>query len=219
MTRRTSIRSVSRLVLALAPLLPRGEVLAQAQNVTPSGPMQSSSQHATETADEKARRESELRQLEEALAASGESRLRLEAEIGELKGDAAKLGAELIDTAERARAAEERTQAVEQRLRTLTASETAIRRSLQARRGMISELLAALQRMGRRPPPAVLVRPEDMLAAIRTAMLLGAVVPELRAEAEMLAGDLAELRRLKAAIVADREAFRQIGRASCRERV
>ena len=178
---------------------------ARAQTV-PSA-MQSSSQ--ADQADDKARREAELRQLEEELAASGESRRRLEAEIGELKGDAARLGAELIDTAERTRAAEERTQAVEQRLRTLTASETAIRRSLQARRGIIGEVLAALQRMGRRPPPAVLVRAEDMLIAIRTAMLLGAVVPELRAETDMLATDLAELVRLKGAIVADRDAFRR----------
>jgi septal ring factor EnvC (AmiA/AmiB activator) len=178
---------------------------ARAQTV-PS-PMQSSSQ--ADQADEKARREVELRQLEEELAASGESRRRLEAEIGELKGDAARLGAELIDTAERTRAAEERTQAVEQRLRTLTGSETAIRRSLQARRGIIGEVLAALQRMGRRPPPAVLVRPEDMLSAIRTAMLLGAVVPELRVETDMLATDLAELVRLKTAIVADRDTFRR----------
>ena len=40
--------------------------------------------------------------------------------------------------------------------------------------------LRALQRMGRRPPPAVLVRPEDMLEAVRASILLGAVLPELR---------------------------------------
>jgi septal ring factor EnvC (AmiA/AmiB activator) len=68
-------------------------------------------------------------------------------------------------------------------------------------------VLAALQRMGRRPPPAVLVRPEDILQAVRTSMLLGAVLPELRAEAETLAGDLAELVRLRDAIVADQEAL------------
>jgi murein hydrolase activator len=162
-----------------------------------------------ETAAEKAQRETELRQLEEALAASSESRARLEAEIGELKADTARLNAELIGTAERTRAAEDRIGAVEQRLQTLTASEGAIRRSLSARRAVIGEVLAALQRMGRRPPPAVLVRAEDMLSAIRTAMLLGAVVPELRAETETLAGDLAELVRLKSAIVGDREAFRR----------
>jgi septal ring factor EnvC (AmiA/AmiB activator) len=172
----------------------------------------------TESADEKTRRETELRQLEEALAASGESRRRLEAEIGELKGDAVRLKAELISTAERTRAAEERIKAIEERLQSLTASETAIRRSLAARRGVVGEVLAALQRMGRRPPPAVLVRPEDMLAAIRTAMLLGTVVPELRAETDMLATDLAELVRLKGAIAADRETFGRELAALTRER-
>jgi septal ring factor EnvC (AmiA/AmiB activator) len=55
----------------------------------------------------------------------------------------------------------------------------------------------------------VLVEPQDMLSALRTAMLLGAVVPDLRTEADTLATDLAELVRLKAAIVTDREALRR----------
>jgi septal ring factor EnvC (AmiA/AmiB activator) len=62
--------------------------------------------------------------------------------------------------------------------------------------------------MGRRPPPAVLVAPEDMLSALRTSMLLGAVLPELRGEAQTLAEDLGELVRLRAAISADRDAMR-----------
>jgi septal ring factor EnvC (AmiA/AmiB activator) len=205
MTRRSSARCLTarHAAAALAALLLCGGAVAWAQNVPPLP------QSAAEPADERTRREAELRRLEEELAASGESRRRLEAEIGGLKGDADRLTAELIDTAERTRAAEERIQTVEQRLRTLTASESAISRSLTARRGIIGEVLAALQRMGRRPPPAVLVRPEDMLAAIRTAMLLGAVLPELRAETDMLATDLAELVRLKGAIVADRDVFRR----------
>jgi septal ring factor EnvC (AmiA/AmiB activator) len=69
---------------------------------------------------------------------------------------------------------------------------------------MIVEVFAALQRMGRRPPPAVLVRPEDMLEAVRASILLGAVLPELRSETEALATDLAELVRLKDAIAKDR---------------
>jgi septal ring factor EnvC (AmiA/AmiB activator) len=53
----------------------------------------------------------------------------------------------------------------------------------------------------------VLVRPEDMLGAVRTAMLLGAVVPDLRGETEALATDLGELVRLKQAIAADSQAL------------
>jgi septal ring factor EnvC (AmiA/AmiB activator) len=161
-------------------------------------------QVGTETAEQKAQRERDLRLLEEAMAASTEARRRLEAEIADIRTDRAKLNAALIDTAGRVRGIEDRILGLEQRLQTLAASETAIRRSLESRRGVIIEVFAALQRMGRRPPPAVLVRPEDMLEAVRASIMLGAVLPELRAEAETLATDLAELVRLKNAIATDR---------------
>ncbi|WP_262299658.1 murein hydrolase activator EnvC family protein [Microvirga sesbaniae] len=155
-------------------------------------------------AEEKAQREKDLKVLEDAIAANAESRKRLEAEIDDIKADRAKLNAALIETADRVRGTEDRIRGLEQRLQTLGSSEAAIRRSLQSRRGVIIEVFAALQRMGRRPPPAVLVRPEDMLEAVRASIMLGAVLPELRQEAEILAGDLAELVRLKDAITADR---------------
>ncbi|WP_262271429.1 murein hydrolase activator EnvC family protein [Microvirga yunnanensis] len=155
-------------------------------------------------AEEKAQRDRDLKVLEDAIAANAESRKRLEAEIDDIKADRAKLNAALIETADRVRGTEDRIRGLEQRLQTLGSSEAAIRRSLQSRRGVIIEVFAALQRMGRRPPPAVLVRPEDMLEAVRASIMLGAVLPELRQEAEILAGDLAELVRLKDAITADR---------------
>eukprot|EP01031_Cornospumella_fuschlensis_P015469 gene15469-18903_t len=70
---------------------------------------------------------------------------------------------------------------------------------------LIAEVLAALQRIGRRPPPAVLVRPEDILEAVRASMLLGAVVPDLRQEIEVLGTDLAELVRLREGIARERK--------------
>jgi murein hydrolase activator len=161
-------------------------------------------QRAAETAEEKARREGELKAVEEALAAAAEARRNLEAEIAEIRSDRARLNAALLEAAGRARSADDRMRGLEQRLQTLTASESAIRRSLERRRSVVVEVFAALQRMGRKPPPAVLVRPEDMLEAVRASILLGAVLPELRAETETLAADLAELVRLKEAIVQDR---------------
>jgi septal ring factor EnvC (AmiA/AmiB activator) len=157
-----------------------------------------------ETAEEKARREQDLRILQEAIAANAEARQRLEAEVEEIKSDRARLNAALIETAGRVRATEDRIRGLEGRLQTLASSEAAIRRSLDSRRGVIIEVFAALQRMGRRPPPAVLVRPEDMLEAVRASIMLGAVLPELRVEADILATDLAELVRLKEAIATDR---------------
>ncbi|HEY8381641.1 MAG TPA: peptidoglycan DD-metalloendopeptidase family protein [Microvirga sp.] len=199
----TQRRSTHRLALGLALALLGSAAGAQdraLQDRAPPAP----SEPAPESAEEKARREGDLKALEEALAASAAARQKLEAEIAEIRTDRARLNANLIETAERARGTEDRIRALEQRLQTLTASEQAIRRSLESRRGVIVEVFAALQRMGRRPPPAVLVRPEDMLEAVRASILLGAVLPELRTETEVLATDLAELVRLKTAITQDR---------------
>jgi septal ring factor EnvC (AmiA/AmiB activator) len=93
----------------------------------------------------------------------------------------------------------------EARLRPLDAREQQIRSSLDSRRSEIVEVLAALQRAGRRAPPALLVRPEDALQSLRTAMLLGAVVPEMRAQAERLVGDLSELISLRKTIATERD--------------
>jgi murein hydrolase activator len=61
--------------------------------------------------------------------------------------------------------------------------------------------------MGRNPPPAMLVRPDDALSSVRSAILLGAVVPELRAETEVLMADLNELSRVTASIEAERDSL------------
>ena len=90
-------------------------------------------------------------------------------------------------------------------MQALSGEEEAVRSSLVARRDVLAEVLAALQRMGRRPPPAILVRPEDALASVRSAILLGAVVPDLRAAADKLAADLKQLVALKAEIAGERQ--------------
>lgn len=187
------------ILLAFALALAAGPTRAQA----PPAP-------ATDAAAaERDRQAQAVREIERSVAASAENRARIEREIGDLQGDRAKLNQALIDAAARQRETEERLAALEERLQTLSASQDGLTKSLESRRGVIAEVLAALQRMGRRPPPAVLVRPEDVLGAIRTSMLLGAVVPELQGEAETLAGDLAELVRLRGLIAADREGLRR----------
>jgi murein hydrolase activator len=139
----------------------------------------------------------ELHSLEDSLKQSDTARRALEAEIEGLRHDRARLNAALIETAARSRALEATIAQIEARLAQAAKSEAAIRRSLDERRDVIGQVLAALQRLGHQRPPAILVRPEDMLEAVRSSMLLGAVVPELRVQTEALAGDLQELVRLR----------------------
>ena len=70
---------------------------------------------------------------------------------------------------------------------------------------MIADVLAVLQRMGRDPPPAILVRPQDMAEAIRAATVLGSTVAELKGETDALRADLAQLADLRAAIAKQRD--------------
>jgi septal ring factor EnvC (AmiA/AmiB activator) len=153
---------------------------------------------------QRAERDAELKAVEERLAANAEAKARLDAEIREIRADRGRLAAALIEATRRSQATEARIAAIEQRLEVMASSEQGIRRSLAGRRGLIGDVLAALQRMGRRPLPAVLVRPEDVLDAVRASILMGAVIPELRGEVETLAVDLAELVRLRAQGVVER---------------
>ena len=195
-------------VLALCATVLGCAVPASAQDAakTPATEQPSADQDRIRRAvEERNRRAENLKRIEEALAASGGARSQFESELASIGKDRAKLDAALLDAGRQSQATETRMSRLEERLKTLDDSEAAIRKSLEARRGVIAEILAALQRMGRRPPPAVLVQPEDMLAVIRTSMLLGAVVPELRGEAETLASDLQELVRLRGQIASDRQ--------------
>jgi septal ring factor EnvC (AmiA/AmiB activator) len=150
------------------------------------------------------RHSDELKGVEKGLSASEAARRKIEAEIEAMRADRARLNAALIETAQRVQGAETRASDAERRLEQLAASQDAIRRSLEARRDLIAEVLAAVQRMGRRPPPAVLAEPDDMLRAIRSAMTLGVVLPQLREETAALAADLEEMARLRARIDAER---------------
>jgi murein hydrolase activator len=166
---------------------------------------ESTPQAAASSPDAIKQREQELEAARAQQKGATELQQKLKADIASIGQDRSKLNAQLIDIAAQVRGIETRIGDAEARLRPLDTREQQIRGSLDSRRAEIVEVLAALQRAGRRAPPALLVRPEDALQSLRTAMLLGSVVPELRARAEKLAGDLTELIVLRKAIAAERD--------------
>ena len=147
----------------------------------------------------------ELRGVEDTLSSSAEQRAKIRAEIDFIREDRARLNAALLDAGAKVSEADDRMAKVEARLDRLTGSEEAIRHSLDGRRNVVAEVLAVLQRMGHRTPPALLVQPEDVLRAIRASMTLGAVLPQLRAETEALASDLNDLVTLRKSIATEKD--------------
>ncbi|MEI9804347.1 MAG: hypothetical protein WDN48_07640 [Pseudolabrys sp.] len=150
-------------------------------------------------------RDQDLQAAREAQRKSAETEAALKRTIEDIGADRRKLNQDLIDTAGRLRNAEAAIVSTEARLKPLDDNETAIRKSLDGRRAVIGEVLAALQRIGRRPPPALISSPEDALQAVRTAMVLGAVLPEMRHEVDALASDLQRLLDVRKQIAAERD--------------
>ena len=157
------------------------------------------------TLDDVRQRDQELDAVRAEQRKALESQKALRDEINAIGEDRRKLNQALIDTAAGIRSVEGRVAGTEARLQQLIDSEASIRNSLDGRRAVIVEVLAALQRIGRRLPPALMVKPEDALESVRTAMLLGAVVPEMRVEAEALAGELSDLVRVRAEAATERD--------------
>jgi septal ring factor EnvC (AmiA/AmiB activator) len=150
-------------------------------------------------------RDQDLAAARDAQRKSVETEAALKREIEQFGADRRKLNQDLIDTAARLRGVEGKIAATEARLKPLDNNEITIRKSLDGRRALIGEVLAALQRIGHRPPPALIASPEDALQSVRTAMLLGAVLPEMRHEVEALASDLGELVNLRKKIATERD--------------
>lgn len=147
----------------------------------------------------------ELTEIESAIRLTEQRRDELNVEISGLEKDRAAINRNLIDASARSRELENRIARGESRLTELRGQQDDIHASLRTRRHLLAEVIGALQRMGSNPPPAILVSPLDALSSIRSAILLGAVVPELRSETEILMTELGELARISREIESERQ--------------
>src|SRR5215213_11719299 len=154
---------------------------------------------------QKGARQEELEKIQAEQKRAADLAAKLKAELDAIGEDRRKLSALLIGSAGNIRAVEERIEATEGRLSGLQGNEDTVRRSLASRKAVIGEVLAALQRVGRSPPPALLVSPEDALQSVRTAILLGAVLPDMKVEVDTLVADLAELVKVRTEIATERD--------------
>ena len=150
-------------------------------------------------------KEIELRGVEDTLRQSEEQRRAIEAEIDSVRADRARVSAALIETTAKVQDAERGAAAAAERLSSLNATADELSRSLERRRGIIADVLAALQRMGSNSPPAILVKPDGMSEAVRAATVMGALIPELKSEIESTRRDLDNLARTRESIARERD--------------
>ncbi|WP_379065636.1 murein hydrolase activator EnvC family protein [Mesorhizobium sp. UC22_110] len=146
----------------------------------------------------------EYERISKEITLSAERLSKLAADIATVKKDSASITAALIQSAKTEQKLGQDIEDISGKLGGLKDQEKKLRESLAARRDVLAEVLGALQRMGLNPPPAILVKPEDALSSVRSAILLGAVVPELRHRADIVMTELKELSRVTVSIEAER---------------
>lgn len=185
------MRTLRALALATVAMLPLASVAPAQEKTAAVEQKQASSRE-------------EFERVSREVMLSADRLAQLAAEIDGVRKDHATITASLIQVAKTEKKLAEDVEEITNRLGELRGQEDAIRQSLMSRRDVLAEVLGALQRMGLNPPPAILVTPEDALSSVRSAILLGAVVPGLKEETEILIADLGELSRVSSAIEADR---------------
>lgn len=144
-----------------------------------------------------------LQELEQAIE-QGEDRIsEQEAEVARLLAEQEDMRRRSIEIVAEVQALENRLLETEDRIAELRIQEGPIMADLDERRSALTDILAALQSVERNKPPALLVRPDDAVGAARTAMLLGAVVPELEDQVIGLRTQLNTLTALRDQIEAE----------------
>ena len=200
-----ALRPIVVVAAAVLGVLPLGLIAASAQTPRAKTPAPAESGRPASGIDTLKERDKELEALRADQRKASENEAKLKREIEAIGDDRRKFNQQIIDAAARVGSVEEQAARTQERLAPLDDREQVLRTSLEQRRSVIAEVLAALQRIGRHAPPALLVGAEDALQSVRSAIVLGAVLPEMRLQAEALAADLAELVNLRKQIAAERD--------------
>ncbi|AGF74173.1 filament-A percursor [Bartonella australis AUST/NH1] len=163
--------------------------------------------HAENTQSREAARKA-LAEIRQNISVSRKHVAFLANQIDRLKKDQRTVTDALIKVAKAERDAANDIAEREKELEQLIERQEFVRQNLRRRRAEFSEVLAILERMGLKPIPALLARPEDVLASIRSSILLGTVIPEMQEKTHALTVSLKELSKLDHLVTAEYKALK-----------
>lgn len=189
-SRGTAVRSLTLLAL---PLL-----------LCDPGSAQQASPGSSDRQELQRRQQSQKRALEETEARAKAA----QSDLARLAVDRERLQQQLVDTARQIQQIEGQLTAIEARIATLVGKEREARDALNGQFDQIAQLLGAMQRMGRNPPPVIITPREDALEMVRSAILLAQAFPQLRDQAEALERQVSEIVKLVAESRAEGERLR-----------
>jgi len=139
------------------------------------------------------RPDEQLKAVEKALDEGRKTQARYAKEAETLAAELARLRDSSVTAAQAVQAREAAITGIEDQLAQLAADEERKVTALQARAQQYDEFLMALQRLARNPPEALALAPGEPVDATRSALLLGAAIPQIEAKARELQAEIAAL--------------------------
>lgn len=122
-------------------------------------------------------------------------------------GDLEGLERDLISAAMESQRREEQATSAEFKLVSLRTRLGSARNELIDGESALEDLMASLALSGRHRPPALLTQPQDANQAIRAAILMGEVAPQVRARTTVLGDEITSLRRLERQVLREQKSL------------
>lgn len=159
-----------------------------------------------------------LRDVQRTLEGARQQREKRRHEAKAYAAELVALKRRLVIAARRAQDHEVRMSGLESRIAGLHAEESKKSRALRQGRRQLARMLAALQRLARHPPFALVALPASPTDTVRSAILLRGAVPRVEARAMEIKNDLHRLAGLRSDIAREQKELAEAGKALDRER-
>ncbi len=163
-------------------------------------------------------RQGELEEIERAMRKDAERARALAEEIETLRREIRGLRRDMTSAARKAQDLEEKLTTGETRLKDLETRRATKLTVLEGQHEQLARTLAALQRIARRPPEAVIAAPGSPSDTYRSALLLSRAIPEIEDQADALRSELQALDDLRQQIAREQQAMAAAGEALTEER-
>lgn len=129
----------------------------------------------------------------------------LEAAGGLVANDLEKLERDLISAAMESQRREEQATSTELKLVSLRSRLSMARTDLVDGEETLEDLMASLAVSGRHRPPALLTQPKNANQAIRAAILMGEVAPQVKSKTKLLTEEITDLRRIERQVLREQK--------------
>jgi len=159
-----------------------------------------------------------LKKVERALEQGSARKRDLDQLANSVETELERLRRALVRAAEATQEREAELTAVEAKLAELEAEREESLSTLAVKKQQLGRVSGALRRLAARPPVAMIASPADPLDTVHTAMLLGAVLPDLQQEAARLSGEIARHAAVERQIREEQERLAAAGAALEEER-